>query len=100
MSALEWSALALMTAGGFFFLAGTVAFLRFPDFYTRLHALTKADNLGFGLTGAGLSLLSESWVIAAKILLIWVLLLISASACSLLIARGALRNGIEPWTKQ
>ncbi|MCS6770698.1 MAG: monovalent cation/H(+) antiporter subunit G [Kiritimatiellae bacterium] len=99
MTALELVAAALMAVGGFFFFAGTVGFLRFPDFYTRLHALTKADNLGFGLTGAGLALLSESWVVAAKILLIWILLLISASACSLLIARGALRNGIKPWRK-
>jgi len=39
----------LLTAGAFFFLAGTVGLLRFPDVYTRLHALTKADNLGLGL---------------------------------------------------
>lgn len=99
MSAAELIAVGLMTAGAFFFLAGTVGFIRFPDFYTRLHALTKADNLGFGLTGAGLAILSGSWVIAAKILLIWILLLISASVCSLIIARGALRNGIRPWRK-
>ena len=32
-----------------FFLAGTVGLLRFPDTMTRLHALTKVDNLGLGL---------------------------------------------------
>ena len=36
-------------AGAFFFLAGTVGLLRFPDTLTRLHALTKSDNLGLGL---------------------------------------------------
>ena len=35
----------LVCAGAFFFLAGTVALLRFPDALCRLHALTKADNL-------------------------------------------------------
>ena len=39
---------ALIGAGVFFFLAGTVGLLRFPDSLTRLHALTKADNLGLG----------------------------------------------------
>lgn len=99
MTAAQIIAVSLMCAGGFFFLAGTVGFLRFPDLFTRLHALTKADNLGFGLTGAGLAILSGSWAVAAKIFLIWVLLLISASACSLLVARGALRNGITPVRK-
>jgi multicomponent Na+:H+ antiporter subunit G len=92
-------AAALMCAGAFFFLAGTAGFLRFPDLFTRLHALTKADNLGFGFIGAGLALLSGSWAVAAKIFLIWILLLISSSACSLLVARGALRNDIQPWRK-
>ena len=41
-------------AGAFFFLAGTVGLLRFPDTLTRLHALTKADNLGLGLIVLGL----------------------------------------------
>ena len=39
-------------AGVFFFLAGTVGLLRFPDALSRLHALTKADNLGLGLDRA------------------------------------------------
>jgi multicomponent Na+:H+ antiporter subunit G len=92
-------AVALMSVGAFFFLAGTVGFLRFPDLFTRLHALTKADNLGFGFVGAGLALLSESLAISVKILLIWILLLIGSSVCSLLVARGALRNNIRPWRK-
>ena len=43
-----------VTAGVFFFIAGTVGLLRFPDTLTRLHALTKADNLGLGLVVLGL----------------------------------------------
>ncbi|MFW5722961.1 MAG: cation:proton antiporter, partial [Halochromatium sp.] len=39
----------LGVAGAFFFIAGTVGVLRLPDIFTRLHALTKADNLGLGL---------------------------------------------------
>ena len=49
MNLSEWISAALILAGMFFFVAGTVGLLRFPDFFTRLHALTKADNLGFGL---------------------------------------------------
>ena len=39
-----------VSAGALFFLAGTVGLLRFPDSLSRLHALTKADNLGLGLS--------------------------------------------------
>ncbi len=48
---LVLDALTIITVsvGAFFFLAGTVGLLRFPDALSRLHALTKADNLGLGL---------------------------------------------------
>ncbi|MGY3120291.1 multisubunit Na+/H+ antiporter MnhG subunit [Bradyrhizobium sp. S3.14.4] len=41
-----------VSAGVFFFFAGTVGLLRFPDTLTRLHALSKADNLGPGFRRA------------------------------------------------
>ena len=43
-----------VSAGAFFFMAGTVGLLRFPDALSRVHALTKADNLGLGLVVLGL----------------------------------------------
>ena len=52
--ALELFSVLAVTAGAVFFLAGTVGLLRFPDPLTRLHALTKADNLGLGLVVLGL----------------------------------------------
>ena len=50
----EWLSIILIWGGVGFFVAGTIALLRLPDLYTRLHALTKADNLGLGLLVAGL----------------------------------------------
>ena len=47
--------------GVLFFISGTVGLLRLPDIYTRLHALTKADNVGLGFIVLGLSIQSESW---------------------------------------
>jgi multicomponent Na+:H+ antiporter subunit G len=54
--ALDILTITAVSAGAFFFLAGTVGLLRFPDPLTRLHALTKADNLGLGLVVLGLLL--------------------------------------------
>jgi len=48
-AALNALTVLAVSAGAFFFLAGTVGLLRFPDALSRLHALTKADNLGLGL---------------------------------------------------
>ena len=97
MTPSETIALPLILAGAMFFLAGTIGVLRLPDVFTRLHALTKADNVGLGLIALGLAVLSDSWLMALKLLLIWFLVLLSASAASHLIAQTAARRGLEPW---
>ena len=51
---LDLVTIVTVAAGALFFLAGTVGLLRFPDSLSRLHALTKADNLGLGLVVLGL----------------------------------------------
>lgn len=81
-----WTYTAIST-GIVFFLAGTVGLLRFPDSLTRLHALTKADNLGLGLVVLGLLPLTDSLSDALKLLTIWLLLMFSGACISQLIAR-------------
>lgn len=88
---------ALMIAGCAFVLAGTIGLLRLPDVYTRLHALTKADNVGLGLIVAGLAVQADTWAVAGKLVLIWLLVLLAAAGVSHLVARGALHKGIAPW---
>lgn len=88
----------LFAASGFFFLAGSVGLVRFPDVYTRLHALTKSDNLGLGLASAGLALQSGSWAVALKLLLIWMVVIVAGATACYLVANSARNSGIEPWT--
>ncbi|MBL4574519.1 MAG: monovalent cation/H(+) antiporter subunit G [Opitutaceae bacterium] len=87
----------LLIAGGIFFLAGTLGLLRFPDVYTRLHALTKADNVGLGLVVAGLALQAESLATAGKLLLIWLLVLLAGASVAHLVAATARQRGIKLW---
>ncbi len=96
---LDWLAMVLLLAGAFFFLAGTVGLLRFPDVYSRLHALAKADNLGLGCVLMGLSLQAESLVTALKLLLVWPLVLAASAGVGFAIARRARALGIQPWRK-
>jgi multicomponent Na+:H+ antiporter subunit G len=84
----------LVSAGAFFFLAGTVGLLRFPDTLTRLHALTKADNLGLGLVVIGL-LPRTGGLYAAKLIGVWLLVLVASSAVSQLIGRAARRGMLQ-----
>jgi multicomponent Na+:H+ antiporter subunit G len=92
VSPLDLVALPVFAASAFFFLSGTVGLLRFPDLFTRLHALTKADNLGLGLLVLGLSLRSGSAVVAAKLVLVWLLALLASSTGCHLVARAARRR--------
>ncbi|OKO73259.1 cation:proton antiporter [Bradyrhizobium sp. NAS80.1] len=78
-----------VSAGAFFFLAGTVGLLRFPDTLTRLHALTKADNLGLGLVVLGLLPQAASLRDGFKLVSIWLLGLLAGATVSQLIARAA-----------
>jgi multicomponent Na+:H+ antiporter subunit G len=96
---LDWLSLPLLAAGAAFFVAGAVGLVRFPDLYTRLHALTKADNLGLGLVAAGLALRSWSPAVALKLALAWMLVLVASSTSCHLVARAARRRGIEPWVR-
>ena len=97
MTLSDYISLVLLLVGAFFFLAGTVGLLRFPDIYTRLHALTKADNVGLGLVVIGLIIQAPSWAAAGKLLLIWLLVLLAGSSVSHLIAKGALQRDIRLW---
>lgn len=86
---------ALLIIGGSFFLAGTLGLLRFPDVYTRLYALTKADNVGLGMIVAGLALQAASWTIAIRLVFIWLLVLLAGASVAHLVASSALRKGIR-----
>lgn len=80
-------------AGAFFFFAGSVGLLRFPDTLSRLHALTKADNLGLGLIVLGLALQVAGWIAALKLVAIWFLTLLAGAIVTQLIAQTMRTDG-------
>ena len=91
---LDLWTIAAVSSGVFFFLAGTIGLLRFPDTLTRLHALTKADNLGLGLVVLGLLPHVSGPLAALKLICVWLLVLLAGATASQLIARVARR--VEP----
>ncbi len=97
MTAAQWIGGLLVLAGIPFLLLGTLGLLRFPDVYTRLHALAKSDNVGLGLVCIGLGVQSGSLTLLLKLVLIWGLMLIASATAAGLIARTALARGLRPW---
>jgi multicomponent Na+:H+ antiporter subunit G len=92
VSVLDLLTAALLIVGATFFLAGTVGLLRFPDLHSRIHSLTKADNLGLGFIVLGLLLQAGSAAVALKLLLVWLLALAAAATSGYLIANHALET--------
>ena len=78
-----------IVAGAIFFLAGTLGLLRFPDTFTRLHALTKADNLGLGLVVFGLLPQVDGVVTGLKLVVVWLLVMLAGACASQMVARTA-----------
>lgn len=99
MGLTDYFSAVLLVFGILFFLAGTLGLLRFPDVYTRLHALTKADNVGLGLIAIGLSFQADSWTVVCRLLLIWILVLLAGASTAHLISQGALKRKVQAWKR-
>jgi|SRR5262245_16448966 len=87
--ALDTLSVLAVSAGVFFFMAGTVGLLRFPDTLSRLHALTKADNLGLGLVVLGLLPRAAGPFGAVKLIAVWLLALLAGATVAQLLGRVA-----------
>lgn len=89
-----WTIL-FVTVGCLFFLAGTLGLLRFPDVYLRLHAATKADNVGLGLIVTGILPQANSVSHGVAMLLTWFLVLVGSTTAAHIVARAALQSRIK-----
>jgi multicomponent Na+:H+ antiporter subunit G len=88
---MEWVQLIrgiLLIAGCVFFAIGTLGLFRFSDTLSRIHALTKVDNLGLGFIVLALLLGVPSPAVGMKVILIWVVALAASATSAHLIARA------------
>ena len=97
----------LVVAGIFFFFAATVGFLRFPDFYSRMHATGKGDTFGLLLSLLGLSIYNfyenPTWYLgvvqSVKMMSIAVFWFLASPTATHALLRSAYESGVMPWTK-
>lgn len=90
----------LILIGCIFILAGAAGLLRFPDFYTRLHATTKLVTLGgLGLFG-GAALVLDGAQASGRLLLIAVFFFLTAPLSGYMIARSGYLRGLGPYREE
>ena len=86
-------AVMFMIGGLFFFLTATIGILRFPDFFTRLHATGKGDTLAVFLFLIGFSLYEGFTLTSLKILIIAVFMFLAQPTATHALSRAGLRCG-------
>lgn len=90
---LSW---ALFLAGGFAVVVGALGLVRFPDFYTRLHAAGVTDTAGAELMIIAMLLQSPSWIVAAKLGLLAMLQFIISPVATHAVAHAGWMVGFKP----
>ncbi len=96
----------LACLGWVFFLGGTMGILRFPDFYTRLHAAGKLDTFGsltllFALALHNLDEVNLASILTSlKIMICMVFVFQASPTATHAIVKAGLNAGIPAWTRK
>ncbi len=93
LTTLSWLCLLL---GSFFCISGGVGMLRFPDFYTRMHASGVTDTLGAGLILLGLMLQAGWSLVLVKLIFILLFILLTSPTSSHALAKAAVHSKLKP----
>lgn len=88
----------LIAVGAFFVVAGAIGVLRFPDFFTRLHAVSVCDTIGAGLILTGLMFQGGFSLVTVKLLLIFYFMIFTGPTATHVLAKAALQGRLEPLT--
>lgn len=95
---LDIASFVLLFAGGFFILIGAVGVLRFPDFYTRVHAAGVTDTLGADLVLLGMLLQAPDVMTAIKLLLVFFFIMLTSPVATHSVAHAAYAGREAPLT--
>ncbi|MCB8816006.1 monovalent cation/H(+) antiporter subunit G [Desulfosporosinus shakirovi] len=88
-----------LTIGCFLLLVASIGVIRFPDFFSRMHAAGKADTMGQSSIIIGLIIYSGFNQVSLKLLIIMVMILIINSTATHFLAKAAYMKGVKPWKK-
>ena len=80
----------------FFLIVGGIGLLRFPDFYTRMHATGMTDTLGVGLMLLGMMMQAGLTLTAVKLAFIGFFIFFTSPTSTYAIANAAFSQGLKP----
>jgi multicomponent Na+:H+ antiporter subunit G len=93
-------AIILMLGGAFFLMVSCIGLIRLPDFYTRNHAVGKAETLGTILTLLGLIVYNGLAITSLKVLIILLFVGIANPTATHALLKAAFSSGLQPWTRK
>ena len=102
---IEIVSMALIGSGVIFFAGAVVGILRFPDYYTRIHAAGKGDTLSTLLIALGFAVynlgdLSFHYILTSiKILMIGVFIFITGPTTTHVLMEAGYALGFKHWKK-
>jgi multicomponent Na+:H+ antiporter subunit G len=86
----------LILGGSFFAVSGGLGIVRFPDFFSRMHAGGLTDTMGAGLLLGGLMFQAGWSLVTVKLVMIFAFLLVTSPTAAHALARSALSHGLQP----
>ena len=90
------TAAALLVGAAFVFIAALGA-VRFPDLYTRIHAVSKATTLGLGCMLIGVAVSFPDLGVIAKIVAVLLFIFLTTPIATHMIVRAAYLAGVPQW---
>jgi len=98
-SILQYVAWAMLGVGAVFTVIGGIGVLKFPDFYTRMHAASVTDTMGAWLILGGLIFLAGWTLVSAKLAMILFFLFMTGPTATHALAKTAWYAGLTPLTE-
>ena len=92
---IQFSSALLLLIGSFLFISGGVGILRFPDFYTRMHAVGVTETLATSMILIGLILHNPDFIVDVKLLIILLMTLFISPTASHALANAAIHNDLS-----
>lgn len=93
---LNFSSELCLFLGAFLCLSGGIGILRFPDFFSRMHAVGVTDTLAAGMILIGLMFQSSEGLVVIKLIIILLMTLFINPSTSHALAKAAMQNGLVP----
>lgn len=87
----------LMVGGTAFMLVAAIGLLRFPDLYTRMHAVTKAGTLGVGLILLSAAVAFGDVSVATRSFVALLFVLLTAPVSAHMIGRAGYLGKVQMW---